>query len=192
VLTQIIVFGVIFGVIAGGIWLYKSSRAEQAETSEALAEMARTLETTYDATSQSMTGRLNGRAVSIHQEWHRAKPEEHNRYIRMTVEVTAETTSLELLRQGSAFAPAFKGDVQTGDRAFDRAFMVRSDNGGKVQQVLTLEVRRQVLDQQWLGELRVKDGQLRCMGGVGFLRKSHVEEAMIVLRLMVRIADGLR
>ncbi len=106
-LTQIIVFAVLFGVVAGGVWLFRSSRAERAETSEALATMARTLETTFDATSRSMTGRLNGRSVSIHEEWHRAKPEDNDRYIRMTVEVTAGTTSLELLRQGSAFAPAF-------------------------------------------------------------------------------------
>lgn len=191
-LTQIIVFAIPLALVAFAVWLVRSSRAERAETSTALAEMARTLETTYDVRSQSMTGRLNGRAVSIHQEWHRGRPEDRDRYIRMTVEVPAATTSLELLRQGSAFAPTFKGDVQTGDQEFDRAFMVRSDNGSRVQQVLTPDVRRQILDLQWLGELRVTDGQLRCMGGVGFLRKTHVEEAMTVLHLMVRIADGLR
>ncbi len=191
-LTQIIVFALLFGLVAGGVWLFRSSRAERAETSEALAAMACTLETTFDAASRSMSGRLNGHAVSIHEELHRGSPEDNDRYIRITVEASAGAPSLQLLRKGSALTPSFANDVQTGDPVFDRGFMVLSDNADKVRQVLTPDVRRQLLDLQWLGELRVSEGQLRCMGGVGFLRKRHVDECLVVLHLLIRIADGLR
>ncbi len=191
-LTQIIVLVILLAIVAGGIWAFRKSRSIQAEADEALRAMGRALETTFDARSRSLTGHLNGRAVSVKED-RQGRDGEYEYFVRIGVS-TATSTTLQLLRQGSGFVPSFVDDLKTGDRDFDRWFIVRTNDAEKVRALLTPDLRRQYLEWQthgWLWEVRVQDGQLRYAGGQGLFRRDQIEKTMGVLTGMAHLAERL-
>lgn len=190
-LAQLIVLFILVALVGLGIFAFRKSRSMQGDVDAALADFGQVVNATFDPTSRSFHGTLNGRTVSVAEAAQGANSD-YDYFVRITVTAPAAAV-LELLPQ-RGFVPSFVEDMKLGDATFDPWFIIRGTDQDLVRRVLTPERRRQFVEWSktgWLWELRVRDGALHFAGGQGLFRRDQVEKTLVLLRAMVELAEAL-
>ncbi|MFA6957450.1 MAG: hypothetical protein WC538_16380 [Thermoanaerobaculia bacterium] len=146
-LTLLLVIAIPVAVIGGSVLLAivasrfaSRARARRAENFTALA--GRLGATVTNVMFPAMNGNVRGRGFRLETSSVRRL-----RFSHAKITMPAATPiRLELYAQTSKIAASMLSDIETGDRKFDDAAIVRSDRGGAVPAILDSGIRARLLE----------------------------------------------
>lgn len=191
--VQIGILLTIVGLIVLGVWMVRLSKRYSAEAEAAMAVLADTLGAPRPPRKQrTLQGQIAGRPCRVAEV---LSPGTDDADYSTRLEVAIDTpVTLELHGQTSSLGARLVGDVEIGDAEFDKWFIVRTNDTGRVAAALTPELRTQLIDwyrHGWVIRVWIMERLLKADVGEGLQQARHIECAGRILRALAQLADGL-